>query len=394
MPHYKNKFYNLGWVVLAWLVGFTISYGIANINNFNYSKINIKGLLDVNISLGLENAINSYEETPAKESLTIDTEPKPNIPEKPETLIFGFIGDIIPGSKASVDIFSQLLPYTEKPDLMIGNFEGVVADNQSIKCKKDSSRCYSFNGDLEFLELIYLASFDVLNVANNHFNDHGQSGQTDTLMKIQELGIIPMGIKEEIVYINKKNLKIGLVGFSNYSWTNNLDNEDKVRELINESNLNADITIVVFHGGAEGEGATHTPDGKEKYLRENRGNLRLFAHNAVNAGADIVVGSGPHVLRGIERYKGKIIAYSLGNFASNNTTSNYRSLKTSALLEISLDKNGSFISGNVLPLEIDTSGMPFIDLKNTAISNINYLSQADFGLNGIKLDSFGKITSQ
>ncbi len=391
----KRFFYSSVWVILAWSVGFTLTFGVFKIKNLGYLQIRteIQKLIYGNAFLGSQNNTYIYPEISVnKEILNLDQKPKN--PNKKDVVSIGFVGDIIPGSNTSFNMFSDVIPYTEKPDIMIGNFEGVVANNQYTKCKEESSKCYAFNGDDKFLELVSLASFDVLNIANNHFNDHGQEGQQDTLRKIKELGIVTSGVKDEITYIIKNDLKIGFIGFSNYFWTNNLDNENKVKELVEEANANADIVMVIFHGGGEGEKSAKTPEGGEIYLGENRGNLRLFARNAIDAGADIVLGSGPHVLRGIEKYKNKIIAYSLGNFASSNKTSNYGSQKISAMLGITLNKNGSLVEGSVLPFEIDINGIPHLDLKNTAIGNINYLSATDFKGNGITLDPMGKFISQ
>ena len=81
----------------------------------------------------------------------------------------------------------------------------------------------------------------------------------------------------------------------------------------------AALVVVIIHAGAEGAEQLHTPYGTQFFLGEDRGNARAFAHAVINAGASIVVGSGPHVIRGIERYRGRLIAYSLGNFVGYHT---------------------------------------------------------------------------
>lgn len=316
------------------------------------------------------------------------------IPKTETTVSIGFVGDIVPGTNASENIFSGVVSYTEKPDLMIGNFEGVTTDNEYFKCKTDSLNCFSFNGDDIFLKQLSLASFDVLNIANNHFNDYGQIGQEETLREIQKAGIIASGIKNQITYITKNDFKIGIIGFSSYYWTTDMNNTENLKNIIKEAKQNSDIVIIIFHGGGEGINYAHTPNETEIYLGENRGNVRDFGQKAIDAGADIVLGSGPHVLRGIENYKGKLIAYSLGNFASANTLSTYGPLKISAILEATFKKNGSFVSGKILPFEIDAKGIPHPDSGNTGISAINELSKSDFGQQGIILNSSGEIKMQ
>jgi poly-gamma-glutamate capsule biosynthesis protein CapA/YwtB (metallophosphatase superfamily) len=274
---------------------------------------------------------------------------------------------------------------------MIGNFEGVATSNTYSKCKLSSINCFSFNGNTNFVNLLSDASFDDLNVANNHFNDYGKIGQEETVAEIQNAGMRASGIKDEITYLTRNDIKIGIVGFSTYSWTTDMNKKENLQKLINMAKQNADIVIVVFHGGGEGIKYAHTPTEREWYLGEDRGDVRSFAHDAIDAGADIVLGSGPHVLRGIERYNDKIIAYSMGNFASANTLATSGALKTSAMLEAVFHKDGSLVSGTIFPFEIDKDGIPHPDLNNIAISTINELSKSDFDEQGVVLSSEGEI---
>jgi len=307
------------------------------------------------------------------------------------TIKIGFVGDIMPGISTETDLFSLVTPYLEKPDLMIGNFEGAIASETHSKCKSGNTRCYAFGGDTKFLELLKNASFDVLSVANNHFNDYGAEGQLITAREIQNAGITLAGLQNKITYVERKNLMIGIVGFSAYKWTTDINNPKKVTELVQEAEKYSDIVIVLFHGGAEGAAYTHVPHGPEWYLGENRGDLREFSRIAIDAGADIVVGSGPHVLRGMEWYNGKLIVYSLGNFAFANGVSTAGPLKTSAILEIDLEKDGTFAAGKITPIEIHYSGNPLYDNAETAVTLMNELSESDFGEQGVVLDADGEI---
>jgi len=306
-------------------------------------------------------------------------------------LNIGFVGDIIPGTNASSDIFIHTKEYTEKPDLMIGNFEGVVTTHTYQKCKIDSLKCFAFNGDSTFLKFLDEASFDVLNLANNHSNDYGEVGKEDTRANIHEAGMIASGMKNKITYLKGKNMRVGVVGFSNYFYTSDMNSTKNVTDIVSEAEQNTDIVIVIFHGGGEGEQYTNITNDTEWYLGENRGNPKAFAHSAIDAGADIVLGSGPHILRGMEWYKDRLIAYSLGNFASASPVSTYGKAKISAMLDISLKKNGSFISGSIISLELKTNGIPYRDIDNTAIININSLSKEDFGEYGVVLNPLGEI---
>ena len=107
----------------------------------------------------------------------------------------------------------------------------------------------------------------------------------------------------------------------------------------------ASLVVVIIHAGAEGAGALHTPHGSEFFVGENRGNPRAFAHAVVDAGASLVVGSGPHVIRGVERYRGRMIAYSLGNFVGYHTLAGGGVLSDSAILRVTLGADGRVLAG-------------------------------------------------
>ncbi len=370
------------WILLAIVFGISVGYVATKGTAFAYGALYEK----------TQNLFLTYVGTNTTEATFTPTRKLPeNSPKGEPSISIGFVGDIIPGINPSRDIFADVSPYTSEPDIMIGNFEGVATTTTYEKCKEDSINCFSFNGNVYFLKLLADAGFDVLNLANNHFNDYGQVGQTETVEEIQNAGMYPSGLKDQITYITKNNSKIAIVGFSTYEWTNNMNSETKLQKIIGEASSNADIVVVIFHGGGEGVNYTHTSDEREWYLGEDRGDVRSFAHSAIDAGASLVLGSGPHVLRGMEWYNGRLIAYSLGNFASNNSLQTSGILKTSALLEVSLQKDGPATSATIYPFEIGTYGIPHLDLNNNAISAINDLSANDFGSQGAVFSETGEI---
>ncbi len=384
------------WISLAILVGIGIGYVMTEGSVFAYGQLHNQLL---KFTTSNDNTNSQSDILIPKKEIPTDKVISDKMPDVSKNITdqinIGFVGDIVPGMKVPSDIFSNVSQYTEKPDIMIGNLEGVVTNDifSSLKCKNNSSNCFSFNGGSYFLELAAKAGFDVLNIANNHFNDYGKNGQIETVQEIRSNGITESGLKNEINYIKVKNLTLGIIGFSTYAWTNNMNDTKEVKAIISTAKENSDIVVVIFHGGKEGTGFVNTPNETEYYLGENRGNLREFAHNAIDAGADIVLGSGPHVLRGMEWYKNKLIAYSLGNFASANTLSVIDSLKDGAILNATLDKSGSFVSGSVSFFEINKDGIPNINPGNTNIITMDKLSSADFGQEGIILNSAGSIVA-
>ena len=147
-----------------------------------------------------------------------------------------------------------------------------------------------------------------------------------------------------------------------------------------------------MHAGAEGSGRMHVRPGTEMFLGENRGNALAFSHAVVEAGADLVVGSGPHVLRGMEWYHGRLIAYSLGNFAGYKVFSMGGPLSISGILRVTLKGDGSFDSGTLVPTRMVGAGIPALDPDETAHGIVRTLSKDDFGARAVKVASNGTLS--
>ena len=155
----------------------------------------------------------------------------------------------------------------------------------------------------------------------------------------------------------------------------------------------ADIVVVSFHGGAEGSGATRVPNKTEIFFGEARGNEPAFAHAVIDAGADLVLGHGPHVLRGMEIYKGHLIAYSLGNFATYGWFQLAGATAETMVLEVTIGPDGKFLGGRINPVRIEGRGIPVLDTKTrSAIVTVRNLSTADFGINAPLINDDGTIS--
>ena len=194
------------------------------------------------------------------------------------------------------------------------NLEGTLTDGGASKCGAGSSNCFAFRSPPSYAATFRKAGIDVVNQANNHAFDYGASGYADTRRAVRGAGLKSTGGPDDVTVVRHDGVRVAFVGFASYPWSGPLNDPAGVRSLIGKAKDRADLVVVAFHGGAEGSGAQHVPSGDETYLGEDRGDLRCFARTAVDAGADLVVGSGPHVVRGMEFYKGHLIAYSAGNF--------------------------------------------------------------------------------
>ena len=188
-----------------------------------------------------------------------------------------------------------------------------------------------------------------------------------------------------------KGVRYGFCAFEPTRQTLPLLDLKRAREVIDSLKQKCDIVIVSFHGGAEGAGAEHVKRAPESYSGEKRGNVYAFAHTAIDAGADMVLGNGPHVCRAMELYKGRLIAYSLGNFCTYKSVNVAGVCGLSPLLKIWINKKGEFLSGRLIALKQTHAGGLSRDSSNRVIARIKYLTQTDFPQSGLYIADDGMI---
>lgn len=307
-------------------------------------------------------------------------------------------GDIVLGSDAGAAtddgraLFAHVTDQVTSADVAIGNLEGTLTQQGYSKCAGSSSgACFAFRAPATTAVALHDAGFDALNVANNHANDYGDVGQKDTLDALKAQGLAWAGKPGVVSLVHSGGRTIALVGFSCYPWSSDMRDLPGVRALVGRAKAAADIVIVLMHAGAEGTGATHVPEGVETAFGENRGDTRAFAHAAIDAGADVVLGSGPHVLRGIERYQGRLIAYSLGDFAAWGVLPTSGVMGTTGLLELDVAHDGRPLAGRLTSLKLESPGIPVDDPDHAAADLVTQLSQEDFGAGGVTVDRYGQL---
>ena len=181
--------------------------------------------------------------------------------------------------------------------------------------------------------------------------------------------------------------------FAPYSNTNDLLNFTAAAQLIAQAKRIANVVVVYMHAGAEGSNANHVTRSSEFYVGEDRGNPYAFAHAAIDDGADLVLASGPHVLRAMEWYRGHLIAYSLGDFANYDNIAAQGVLRLSAILHVTLSSTGSFLSGHFTSVVLSPSGQPSVDPTDGAAAFVNGLSVADFGANAARISANGAVVA-
>ena len=170
-----------------------------------------------------------------------------------------------------------------------------------------------------------------------------------------------------------------MLGFAPYPWAQSLLDVPAAQALVRKADEWADLVVVTMHAGAEGSDHQHVKPGTEWFLGENRGNALRFTHAVVDAGADLVVGSGPHVLRGMEWYRGRLIAYSMGNFVGYHTLATSGVSGVTGILQVSLGRDASWVAGDLVPLTVAGDGIPRPDPAEAAHGIVRRLSRQDFG---------------
>jgi hypothetical protein len=278
-------------------------------------------------------------------------------------------------------------------DLTFVNLEGPLCDDPapSAKCRPNSTACYAFRSPTRYVKYLVEAGVDLASTANNHSGDFGEACRRETEATLDKVGIKWSGAPGTIATVEKNGLRVAMIGFHTSPATNDVNDHATAAKLVKSARANHDLVIVSFHGGAEGSGATRVPKGREVFHGENRGDLRAFARTVVDAGADLVLGHGPHVLRAMEIYKDRLIAYSLGNFATYGRFNLSGPLGIGVILEVVLDGEGKFVSGKLLPTRQIEKGLAVKDPEGTALKQVRLLSEEDFPDTGVRVDSDGNI---
>ncbi|PSN15597.1 poly-gamma-glutamate biosynthesis protein [filamentous cyanobacterium CCP5] len=346
--------------------------------------------------------------------IAAQTAPEPPPPEIPSEFLFSSeptlapepavvikaVGDIIPGTdypryRMPQDpnyLFRSIEPFLQKEaDILFGNFESTMTSH--AYSAKDISRgsTFAFRTPPSYGDVIKSAGFDVMSVANNHSFDFGEQGFADTIANLESSGIQATGRKGQITYTEANEVRLAFIAFSYFNHHNNMNDLAAVEALIRQADEQADIIVVSVHAGAEGTGAVRTRNQTEYYLGENRGNLVQFSRAAIDYGADLVLGHGPHVVRAVDLYQDRLIAYSLGNFLGHKTLSNQSTLGVSMILKVGMDSDGTFVNGQIIPVALDPNGVPYLDNHFQGVVLVRQLTRMDFPFSPLEIDDMGHI---
>src|SRR4051812_12003372 len=277
-------------------------------------------------------------------------------------------------------------------DIRFANMEGTLTNLTSGKCGANSTACYEFRVPPSWARYFRHAGFTIVSNANNHAFDFWQAGLDDTVAALDRAGLAHTGRTREIAYLHVHGLTVAFIGVASYPNTGPLNDYPPARRLIRTADRHADMVVVAMHAGAEGVDAEHVTGQDEIYEGENRGNPEAFAHMAIDAGADLIIGYSPHVLRAMQVYHQRLIAYSLGNFAGYHNFTTEGALGVSGILHVKLAADGRFLSGRMVSTVLASAGQPQLDPSGQGAALVEQLSREDMGARGAHLSAGGVIT--
>ena len=322
----------------------------------------------------------------------------------PQQIRIAAVGDIMLGTDYpenhlpdddGVGFLNAVTPWLQDADLTIGNLEGVLMDGgEPRKQCKNPDACYLFRTPSRYALYLVNAGFDILSLANNHSRDFGEEGRTASMQNLAAAGLAHTGREGDFALQEVGGLKVAVLGYAVTLNSNLLLDYTVAATTVRQIANSHDIVVITFHGGAEGRDVSRLPFAEEEYYGEMRGDVVKFARLMVDSGADLVVGHGPHVLRGMERYRDRLIAYSLGNFATYYGISVDGNKGIAPILTVTLDNQGRFVEGQLhSTAQIRPQG-PTPDPQQQALAIVRDLSIQDFSTPGIRFLGDGRLVKE
>lgn len=292
------------------------------------------------------------------------------------------------------DLFKAPLDILKNADLTVGNLEGTLLEKGGkVKKCQNPALCYAFRTPPQYVKNLTEAGYDFLSVANNHVNDFGAEGLRSTQTTLLQAGIHFAGLRGvcDSTVIERNGKRIGFCAFGHSKGTLSILNSEEVRRTVSNLKEQCDLVVVSFHGGGEGTKYSHVPHKMENCFGEQRGDVEAFAHTCIDAGADLVYGHGPHVVRGIELYKDRFIAYSLGNFCTPYRVNLSGKSGYAPVITVTIDDTGKFTEGRIHSFIQARGKGPQADSTHVVVREIRNLTQADFPHTPLSISDEGMI---
>ena len=294
------------------------------------------------------------------------------------------VGDIMMGTEnllppdGAKGFFKDMAPLVSGYDVILGNLEGPLTDRGAPTKKIVPGRSYCFRTPPSYGQNLKDAGFNVMTLANNHANDYGPEGKAQTIETLEALGIAHTGAQGQIALMTANNgREVAVIGLAPNIGCQNINDIAGAVALVKESLADdpSRLVLVTFHGGAEGTAHMEVPVGPEVYLGESRGDLVKLSHALIDAGAAAVIGHGPHVPRAVEIYKGHLVAYSLGNFATAAGINVKGATGLAPLLLMDLGEDGKLLRYEIQSFRQVMNQGPKLDKSGEAAKVIKDLTE-------------------
>jgi hypothetical protein len=301
-----------------------------------------------------------------------------------------------PGVDPTDIIGAELVALLRSGDVVFGNQEGALFDGRgdSKRCR-NMDACYAFRSPEWYAEILAHLGFNLMSLANNHSGDFLDAGREATMAALDRQGIVFGGLAQPGAVTGTLELedgtRVALAAFSPNKGTVSIHDLPGMRRIVQELSRSHDLVLVSFHGGAEGADRVHVTREDEEFYGERRGNVYEFAHAAVDAGADLVLGHGPHVPRAIEVYRDRLIAYSLGNFWTWKRFNLSGPNGLAPVLDVWLEPDGRVREARIHSARQRGLGSPRMDPAGRAAGLIADLTAEDFPEAGLRFDAEGRV---
>ncbi len=323
--------------------------------------------------------------------------------QKKDTVTLIGVGDIMMGSNYpdnsglppndGQSLLKEVEDILKNADVTMGNLEGVLLNEGGTpKTCRDPKVCYVFRSPEHYVQNFVSAGFDIMSLANNHAGDFGEAGRRSSMKALDEAGIQHAGqLPKKSIVFEKDGIRYGFAAFAPNSNCVSLNDIAGAKEIVNHLDSISDIVIVSFHGGAEGATYQHVPRKNEIFHGEDRGDVYLFAHELIDAGADIIFGHGPHVTRAVEVYKDRFITYSMGNFCTYGGINVSGVNGLAPIIKVYIDAKGKFFKAQITPTYQTNRSSVHVDPQKQVIKRIQELTKEDFPEVKVTIDGNGWI---
>jgi poly-gamma-glutamate capsule biosynthesis protein CapA/YwtB (metallophosphatase superfamily) len=301
-------------------------------------------------------------------------------PKNNQLLTIGAIGDVNISARFINQLDNKMRGIKIQGDLVIANFEGVMSNNLCGPGKfcmpLDASRILSDMG------------VTAVSLANNHSHDMGDLGYRESLALLKQSGFLVAEGNGHGITTRIKNRKARIIGFS-FSSENNVNDLDSISKIIGKKN--DEIIIVVAHMGGENRFSREIPGEMEYFGDEQRGDVVKFSHRCIDAGADLILGSGPHVPRGLELYKEKLIVYSLGNFLFDYPGAQLHQHAPGYTISVALDQKGNFSFAQIASYDLQYGVPVMLEKGHGTYDLIKELTTDNLRQNSLIFSGNGRV---